>query len=58
MMHRAIYCRPTIEAIVGVVLCLGITEFIVALIAAIFTCIFACCGGNGCCDDSLEGKEF
>ena len=46
------------EAIVGALLCLGITEFIVALIAAIFSCIFACCGGNGCCDGSLQGREF
>ena len=28
------------------------------LIAAIFTCIFACCSGNVCSDDSLQGKEF
>ena len=46
------------EAIVGALLCLGITEFIVALIAAIFSCIFVCCGGNGCCDASLQGREF
>ena len=57
-MFHPVYCSPTFEAILGVLLCLGITEFIVALIAAIFTCIFACCGGNGCCDDALEGKEI
>lgn len=46
-----------VEAILGILLCLAITEFIVALIAAIFSCIFACCGGNGCCDGSPQGKE-
>ena len=46
------------EAIVSVLLCLAITEFIVALIAAIYSCIFACCSGNDCCDGFLQGKEF
>ena len=46
------------EAIVSVLLCLGITEFIVALIAAVYSCIFACCGGNDCCNGFLQGKEF
>ena len=46
------------EAIMGALLCLGITEFIRTLIGAIFSCIFACCGGNCCCDGSLQGKEF
>ena len=57
MLHF-MYFSPVGEAIVGILLCLGTAEFIDALIAAIFSCIFACCGGNGCCDDPLQGKEL
>ena len=58
MMLHFMYFSPVGEAIVGILLCLGTAEFINALIAAIFSCTFACCGGNGCCDDSLQGKEL
>ena len=53
-----IACRPPGRAFVGLLLCLAITEFLVALIASVFTCIFSCCGGNNCCDGSQQGNEL
>ena len=51
-------CRAPGRALVGLLLCLAITEFLVALIASVFTCIFSCCGGNNCCDGSHQGNEL
>ena len=58
MKDSYIACQPPGRAFVGLLLCLAITEFIVALIASIFTCIFTCCGGNNCCDGSQQGNEL
>ena len=40
----------------GTLLVLVIIEFIVALTAAILTCISTLCGRNGCCNRSQQGK--
>ena len=39
-----------------VLLVLAIIEFCVALAASICSCQFACCGKEGCCQDSTKGK--
>ena len=58
MKDSYIACQPPGRAFVGLLLCLAITEFIVALIASVFTCIFSCCGGYNCCDGSQQGNEL
>ena len=50
------YC--TEKVFIGISLFLVTTEFIVALTSAIFTCLFACCGGSGCCENSQRGNEI
>ena len=40
----------------GTLLVLVIIEFIVALTAAILTCISTLCGRNGCCNKFQQGK--
>lgn len=56
--HSYITCQPPDRAFVGLLLCLAIMEFVVALIASVLTCIFSCCGGNNCCDGSQQGNEL
>ena len=56
--HSYITCQPPGRVIVGLLLCLAIMEFVVDLIASVFSCIFSCCGGNNCCDGSQKGNEL
>ena len=43
------------KAFIGLSLSLVITEFIVALIAAVFSCVYASLGGNGYRENSQRG---
>ena len=44
------------KAFTGILLVLVIIEYIVALTAAILTCISTLCGRNGCCNKFKQGK--
>ena len=50
--------RCTQKVFVGVSLSLVITDFIVALIAAMFSCVSTSLGGNEYCENSQRGNTI